>query len=561
MSAAHLVLENFTPIIDSIEWKVGHRYWQVRGTGAFTSNEVPHLVTNDGVRAARAADVLFANCEAAAQAGALEDEIVVAELAVGLGMHARLLLDRFQARCQEAGRDWYGRLTFLATDWSSQTIADLIARGTLPAHHAARVRMGRIDAMNPGVFVAHETGEERPLSDLRAIFHNYLLAVLPFDLFVRQGERWLQVQVQSRIDDVQLASLCSEVPLDQLQTMLASGADEVLDKLVPLYELFCMERAFFPVDITQVPAHEELLRFAEEVVAPFMRAHPEAGPQLRLLHSYGAMQALRAMMPVVRDDGFVLFSDYGWTSLEDLLTVKQHQRFGPATAMGLNFCYLDEALPREGVRVHTPSDDDQASIRARLLTRSALPETEAAFQTGFATAPLNVSFALQEQARQAQVRGDVVTASARFAEAHRRFPESWHLLLEAARHATFYARNPQLGLELAERARQMNPTSSAQVYNEIGDALYELGRGAQAHQAYEQAIAVDPEHPRAWMNLAWTLSDSGRFGEAIEALGRAFARDVWGQYQGAIAEKQQQILKLRLDIERRKQGWFQARQR
>ena len=209
MPPTHLVLERFTPIVDSIEWNVGHRYWQVRGTRAFTSNEVPHMVTNDGVRASRAADVLYASCQAAAQAGTLEEEIQVAELAVGLGMHA--LLDRFQARCAADGTDFYDRLTFYATDWSTQTLQDLVARGTLPAHHEGHVRMGRVNALAPDELIDLATGEATPLSGLRAIVHNYLLAVLPFDLLVHQGGQWLQVQVQTRIDDTQVAAMVSEI--------------------------------------------------------------------------------------------------------------------------------------------------------------------------------------------------------------------------------------------------------------------------------------------------------------------------------------------------------------
>ncbi len=560
MPPVHLVLERFTPIIESIEWKVGHRYWQVRGTRAFTSNEVPHMVTNDGVRAARAADVLYASCQAAAAAGTLEEEIQVAELAVGLGMHARLLLDRFQARCQADGVDYYDRLTFYVTDWSARTLQDLVARGTLPAHHEGRVRMGLLNALAPDELVDLSTGDKTPLKGLRAIIHNYLLAVLPFDLLVHQGDQWLQVQVQTRIDDTQVAAMVSEVPLDQLGALVKGDDDAALDRLVPLYELFCMERAFFPIDIADVPGREELERFHNDVVKPWAKAHPDHAGQVRVLHSRGALNSLRASLPVLREDGFVLLSDYGWTKLEDLLTVKQHQRFGPATAMGLNFCFLDAQVAADGARVQIPSDDDEASIRARLISRNELPETEAAFHESYATRPLNTLYGITSAAAEAQKRGDVVTASARFAEAHRKFPESWHVLAEAARHATFYARNPQLGLELAARARSINPTASAQVHNEVGDALYELGRKEEAHDAYQAAIQVDPDHPRAYMNLSWTLADQGNFDGALEALGKGLALDIWGMFTGPLLEKQKQVLQARAAVQQRKQSWFQSRQ-
>src|SRR5262249_29801680 len=57
------------------------------------------------------------------------------------------------------------------------------------------------------------------------------------------------------------------------------------------------------------------------------------------LHSYGAIQALERLLDVVRDDGFVLASDYGPTQLtagDDF----EHQRFSLATFVGVNFGQL-----------------------------------------------------------------------------------------------------------------------------------------------------------------------------------------------------------------------------
>ncbi len=102
-----IVLQDFCPLAESIEWQLGQRYWQERGSRAFLSDArpVPYIINNDGTLSQHAAEVLFASLTAADEAGTLEPEISVLELGIGVGLFARYFLDAFRDCCLKHGKD------------------------------------------------------------------------------------------------------------------------------------------------------------------------------------------------------------------------------------------------------------------------------------------------------------------------------------------------------------------------------------------------------------------------------------------------------------------------
>ena len=93
------VVQEFVPLAESLEWELGQQYLRERGNKAFISDAspVPFVVNNDGTLSRHAADVLFASLQAAEKQGALEDEVFVLELGVGVGLFARYFLDHLPA--------------------------------------------------------------------------------------------------------------------------------------------------------------------------------------------------------------------------------------------------------------------------------------------------------------------------------------------------------------------------------------------------------------------------------------------------------------------------------
>jgi hypothetical protein len=55
-----LVIEEFRPLAESLEWRLGQRSFWDRGSAAFTSDAipVPYIVNNDGTLSSKAAKLL-----------------------------------------------------------------------------------------------------------------------------------------------------------------------------------------------------------------------------------------------------------------------------------------------------------------------------------------------------------------------------------------------------------------------------------------------------------------------------------------------------------------------
>ena len=67
--------------------------------------------------------------------------------------------------------------------------------------------------------------------------------------------------------------------------------------------------------------------------------------------------------------------------------------------------------------------------------------------------------------------------------------------------------------------------ASAEVYYNLGNSLYALGRAADAAFSYLRAVEREPDYVAAWNNLGNALVDAGRAAEAVDAYRRALALD------------------------------------
>jgi tetratricopeptide (TPR) repeat protein len=75
-----------------------------------------------------------------------------------------------------------------------------------------------------------------------------------------------------------------------------------------------------------------------------------------------------------------------------------------------------------------------------------------------------------------------------------------------------------------ERALALDPRHSDAHVN-LGRILHEQGSAAAAEKHYRAAVMADPRHDVAWFNLGVALEDLGRAREAVEAYERALALD------------------------------------
>src|SRR5205807_5120887 len=83
---------------------------------------------------------------------------------------------------------------------------------------------------------------------------------------------------------------------------------------------------------------------------------------------------------------------------------------------------------------------------------------------------------------------------------------------------------------------------SAELWNTLGDGLYEFGRTAEARSAYEKALAVNGSDVRSRYNLAWVHARERDFSAALAAIAEALGLDKTGEFRERLLQKQQEVL-------------------
>ncbi len=530
--ASREVVQDFVPLADSLEWRLGQEYLRQRGNKAFLADAhpVPFVVNNDGALSHHAAHVLFAALAAADQEGALEADLFVLELGIGVGLFARYFLDAFQALCARHGKDYYGRLTYIAADRSERMLRDVCRHGVL-SNHPGRYRLRLVDALNPADTLPHDLmfrGQAgRPL---RAVFLNYLLDCLPAAALDLEGAQPRQLCVRTCVArNVRLEDF-TDLTAAQLADRAKKGGAEAEGDLLEVYGLFASEYDYRPVDVASLPHGKFALDHAR-------------GHSRRLLHSYGAIQSLERLLELVQDRGFILVNDYGQTQTtrEDEF---EHQRFSLATFVGVNFPLL-HAFFADGGRCQflEPSGDEAArGIHTRLLSRQPDMATRLAFEERFGAAAQGRLQEPLDKARGCARVGRFELAAAFYRAALAAQPSNWVLLNEVSMFLIFSLRDVKAGVDLAKVALGLNPSCSAELWSTLGDGLFEWGRTAEAESAYRRALRVNESDVRARYNLAWVYQRQKDYAAALAVIAEGLALDKTGEYRERLVQKQAEVL-------------------
>src|SRR5213076_1731349 len=98
--------------------------------------------------------------------------------------------------------------------------------------------------------------------------------------------------------------------------------------------------------------------------------------------------------------------------------------------------------------------------------------------------------------------------------------------------------DPKAGIDMAKVALGLNPTCSAELWNTLGDGLYEFGRIAEARSAYLKALQVNAADVRARYNLAWVYAREKNFPAAVDIIADGLALDKTGEYRERLLQKQ-----------------------
>jgi tetratricopeptide (TPR) repeat protein len=526
------VIQDFVPLADSIEWELGQQYFRERGAKAFTadSSPIPFVVNNDGTLSRNAAEVFYASLAAAEAEGTLEPEIFVLELGIGVGLFARFFLDHFQELCARHKKTYYHRLCYVAADRSERMLLDVLRHGVL-GNHPGRYLVRQVDALKVGEALPFDArfGEVKG-KPFRAVFLNYLLDCLPAAMLQIGDDQVKQLCVRTCVArNVTLADY-TDMTVKQLQERAKQSSDpRARQELLEVYGLFASEYDYRTVE----PKH---LPHGDFVVALGRRW------SRNILHSYGALQCLTQLLDIVHDTGFILMNEYGHTRIsrdEDF----EHQRFSYATAVGLNFPLL-KAFFEDGKKCEwmEPGGDSERGIHTRLMSKKAHIDLRRTFSQVFSKAALEKLDEPIKKARACLQYGRFELAGSYYKEALKLQPRNWVLMNEFSMFWTYQMRDPKAGLDLAKLALSLNPTCSAELWNTLGDALYELGRNGEACAAYLRATAVNDSDVRSRYNLAWVFTRAKRYPDALKYIAEALALDKTGQFRERILQKLNEVL-------------------
>ncbi|MCI0642240.1 MAG: tetratricopeptide repeat protein [Gemmataceae bacterium] len=524
------IVQDFVPLAESLEWELGQQYLRDRGNKAFISDfsPVPFVINNDGTLSRHAAEVFFASLVEAEKEAPLENDLFVLELGIGVGLFARYFLDNLQELCRQHKKDYYDRLCYIAADKSERMLLDVCRHGVL-SNHPGRYRLRLVDAMKPHESLPHDVMfRSQPGKPLRAVFLNYLLDCLPATVLQRESDQYKQLCVRTCVGrNVKLEDF-TDMTVTALQERAKSNDPRARHELLEVYGLFASEYDYRPVDLHSIPYHELAQHFLNT------RAN-------RLLHNWGAIECLERLLDLVHESGFILANDYGQTqvSRDDEF---EHQRFSLATFVGVNFSLLNHHFGEGGKVAWVEPMGETGHIHARLLGHKPGLETKQKFQQLFGAAHHELLQEPLQKARACVKVGRFELAASFYNQALDRQPGNWVLLNEVAMFLIFSLRDVKAGIDMAKVALRLNPTLSAELWDTLGDGLFEYGRYIEARSAYHRALQVNGSDVRARYNLAWTHQREKNYPAALEALAEGLALDKTGEYSERLLHKQQEVL-------------------
>jgi tetratricopeptide (TPR) repeat protein len=539
-----LLIEDYRPLTDSLAWQLGQQYWLQRGSQAFISdaNPVPFTVNNDGGLSVRAAELLFTSLQIAEEAGNVEDEILVLEFGIGVGLFARYFLDWFRHRCDEAGKDYYDRLCYIAADCSARMLSDACLHGVF-LHHPGRYRLCTADAVDPQRALLQDPDVRRlaprPFS---AVFLNYVLDCLPATVLLTHDGRPERLHVRTSIVGENEWRRLLNISEEELLFLARSDKPEERRQLMPLANLLLSEYSYQPVEADAVP-------YAKFVQGALGRASGKP-----VLVNYGAMQSVEALLALLREGGFILINDYGQTK-ELASEGFEHQRFSYSTSVGLNFPLLKAFCADEARAAWIEPVADDTSLHGRVLMRQHNERLAGRFEECFGEAARKYDTEPAAQARELAKVGRLHAALGEYREAVTRQPFNWVLLNEVANFLTRALGNPGAGLEMARAAIAQNPACSPEVWNTAGDALFRLNRIDESRRVYLRALAIAPGDVRARYNLACVHSATGQYEEGLKRVAEALALDERAAFRDALLQKQTELLGL---LDRRNRQSYQG---
>ena len=533
------VIQEFCPLAESVEWKVGQQFYGAHGCSAFNGAadlQVPYLVNNNGTLSSKAASVLFASLKEAERTGTLEERIQVLEIGPGLGLFARLFLDRMRALCTEANKDYYDRLVYVGIDRWGRMLNDLCKNGIF-ANHSGHYVLRAANATE----IANALGTDWSITrfgqrPFRAVFLNYILDCLP-PAILRLSPRSIEhlcvrVYLRSTTD----LKKYTRLTLAEIVAKAASSLGSDLTMLESIFPVWMTSYAFRAAEL-------EYYKY-RHIVCELYNYNADG-----IVLNIGAYECLDGVSRLLKDDGFILINDYGTNqSSTSAVRQSQHQRFSRSTAIGINFQMLAAVAKELGLTVClSPSNEPKGEqpLYTRLLGANVPRKVSEAFAASFDCEKDRVLEEMRAERDRCAQNGFSEAAASLYEQLLFAEPWNWIEVAGAGRFMTLCCADASRGLALIQAALRLNPSCSADLWNELGESLVMLQRPNDAMDAYQHALRIQPTNARAIYNLACLSVAAGDFAPALRAIGEGLVADKSGAFTEALVKVQTDALRER----------------
>lgn len=516
------ILEDYTPLWESLDARLGRAFWKERGVDAFLDGDVPYGATSGGRLAEDAARILLRRFEETGQQGPVR----LLEIGAGSGIFAKILLDRLATLAP----DIYAATRFVVTD-GSKTMLDGMRELGLTEAHGDHVSLVQLDASRP-IAPQLEAACEAP-KGYHGVFANYLLDSLPFAIRAYRDEDAWEMECRAGLDDKAELARYFDGDLDGLRAAIGSLDDAPDPRLAKLHKALLIDARWAPSPRRNAPFPETL---------PAIAVQGEEEVTTVSLDNYGAVALLDELARALDPDGVLLFTDYGRAEEPEPGEPLEYQQFGGSIAIGLNFAQFDRwAAARDGIWLEKPNVDPD-SLMTRAVTKTQSEVVPAIIDELCSSARIDALSSAMAAARNLAKARRFEAARWSYETALRLQPCNWNALEEIATFLITIAEDADAGLALVTRVLELNPASPS-AYRLMGRALWDKGEAERAESALRNALDLSPVSFAARVDLVDVLLARFAHREALEIVAEGLALDIGCEYRDELIEAQEKILR------------------
>jgi tetratricopeptide (TPR) repeat protein len=426
--------------------------------------------------------------------------------------------------------------------------------------HREHVRLGVADLTEPAS-VRTLDGERVQLGGkLRAIIHTYALQTLP-SLALQRVRRstsggdmseWAVLVAQTLLTDPVAAQKLLPFTPEEIRDLAQKGPAE-RSQLLPVLPLIGCKFALAGIELEQIELGDqaescaEALSQALDLQRPLELAAGEGWETLWVNLPGAALSSIRRSLDALKPDGFLLYRDLGPATADGANAPLTHRTYGPVAWTPVNHFLLDRWMARPadlgglGAHVSMPAKEALAPVQTRLVSHSPLPRTRTALALHFDPRAFEAQERLVAEARALANAGDQRALDG-YRAALQVERDDWRVLAEAGEVALRNLGSPESARMFLSEALRINPWYDAPAWLAWADLNWGLGQRSAAREAIERAVAASPGHARPHAAQAALAVQERRWPLALEAVGKALARESDAETRTKLLELQRQAL-------------------